>query len=406
MENNTGPALDSASMDELLAEWKTRRQALIEETLAVQSIPAPTFHEAARADYIAGRFSSIGLRDVSQDHVHNVYGRIAGADRAAPCLLISAHMDTVFPPGTPLESHYDAAHDRLYGPGIGDNSLSIAAMIALGSAFRDHGIVPAVDILFAATACEEGLGNLIGIRQVMASYPDSIGAALILEGSCFGNIINAGLAIKRFRLRIEGPGGHSWAESSAPSAVHTLVRVAAALTERVSLPRLPRTTLNIGLIEGGISVNTRAPSASMTIDLRSEDPDTLQLVTNDVYALFETFMTEPELTFTTEMVGERPGGRLDDQHPLVREAVSIYTLLGVRNVRPTISSTDANLLFNSGIPTICIGISTGGDAHSMGEYINTRPIPSGMAALTALAIRTAGALKHWGCCPSGSQRED
>jgi di/tripeptidase len=236
----------------------------------------------------------------------------------------------------------------------------------------------------------------------MAKYTHTIGAALILEGSCFGNIINAGLAINRFRLRVEGPGGHSWAESSAPSAVHTLVRVAAALTDRVSLPRLPRTTLNIGLIEGGISVNSRAPSASMTIDLRSEDPETLQLVTNDIYALFETFMTEPGITFTTEMVGERPGGRLDERHPLVREAISIYSELGVRNARPTISSTDANLLFDSEIPTICIGISTGGDAHSMGEYINTRPIPSGMAALTALALRAAHAMREWHRWPSGS----
>jgi acetylornithine deacetylase/succinyl-diaminopimelate desuccinylase-like protein len=353
--------------------------AVVETAIAIQQIPAPTFDEAERGRYVEQRMHDLGLLDVEVDRVGNVYGRRAGM-ASGPGLLIAAHLDTVFPAGTDLTVRREG--QRISGPGLGDNSLGVAALLHLAQAMQRHSVANAGDIWFVANVGEEGLGDLRGMRAACDRLGGQIASAIALEGTGPDRVVHAGLGVRRYRISAVAPGGHSWQSFGAPSAIHMLVRLAARLTE-LEVPKEPRSSFNIGVIEGGTSVNTIAERASLLLDLRSVDPAAL----NGLIAQVERIVAaaEPDANIQLEIVGDRPAGRIALEHPLVQAAAAAYAAAGIE-VSFDAASTDANIPLSRGIPAVCIGVGDGENAHRLDEYIEPARVPLGMRALLWLAL--------------------
>jgi acetylornithine deacetylase/succinyl-diaminopimelate desuccinylase-like protein len=356
--------------------------AVVETAISIQQIPAPTFGEGDRGRYVEQEMRELGLSDVAADAIGNVYGRRAGR-AGGPGLLIAAHLDTVFPSGTDLSVRREGS--RIYGPGLGDNSLGVAALLHLARAMQRHDIAGEGDIWFVANVGEEGLGDLRGMRAAVEQLQPRIAAAIALEGTGPDRVVHAGLGVRRYRISASAPGGHSWQDFGAPSAIHALVRLAARLTE-IEAPREPRSTFNIGTIEGGTSVNTIAQSAALLLDLRSVEPAALKLLIDQVERIVAgARAAEPRVTFTTAIVGDRPAGRISTDHPLARAAADAYMAAGIKVVFDA-ASTDANIPLSRGIPAVCVGIGDGENAHRLDEYIEPARVAQGMRALLWLAL--------------------
>jgi acetylornithine deacetylase/succinyl-diaminopimelate desuccinylase-like protein len=356
--------------------------AIVETVIAIQQIPAPTFDEARRGAAVAERMRALHLADVRIDAVGNVYGRRAGR-AGGPGLLIAAHLDTVFPAGTDLAVRRDGA--RIYGPGLGDNSMGVAALLHLAQALGQADVANAGDIWFVANVGEEGLGDLRGMRAAVDTLGDRVGAAIALEGCEPSRIIHAGLGVRRYRISAAAGGGHSWSDFGAASAIHALVRLAAQLTQ-IDAPKEPRSSFNIGVIEGGSSVNTIAERASLLLDLRSAAPAALGTLIRQVEQIVAGARAdEPRVNFEIEIVGDRPAGGIPLDHALVQLAGAAYRAEGL-SVIYEIASTDANIPLSRGIPAVCVGVCNGGNAHRLDEYIEPARLPSGMRALLWLAL--------------------
>jgi len=357
--------------------------AIVETAIAIQQIPAPTFDELRRGRYVEQRMRDLGLVDVDVDQIGNVYGRRTGT-ASGPGLLIAAHLDTVFPADTDLTVRRE--NGRIYGPGLGDNSLGVAALLHLAQAMQQQHIANSGDIWFVANVGEEGLGDLRGMRAACDRLGDQVAAAIALEGTGPDRVVHAGLGVRRYRISAVAPGGHSWQNFGAPSAIHALVRLAARLTE-IEAPKEPRSTFNIGVIEGGTSVNTIAERASLLLDLRSVEPAALDGLIAQVERIVAA--AEPEGAFQIETVGDRPAGQIAREHPLVQAAAASYAAAGI-DISFDAASTDANIPLSRGIPAVCIGVGDGENAHRLDEYIEPARVPQGMRALLWLALAATG----------------
>ncbi|UCH60658.1 MAG: M20/M25/M40 family metallo-hydrolase [Anaerolineales bacterium] len=353
-------------------------EQVIELSLAVQQIPAPTFSEARRAAFVHQGFYSQGLLDVSMDDTGNVYGRLKGEGLGLP-LVISAHLDTVFPIDEDLSITREG--DRISGPGIGDNSLGVAGLFGLLWALRHKKASLQRDIWLVANVGEEGLGDLCGMRAVVDRFGDEAYAYIILEGMALGQVYHRGLGVKRYRLLVETQGGHSWVDYGQPSAVHELGKLITQLAQLV-LPEKPRTTLNAGVISGGTTVNTIAAQAYLELDLRSESLEALAQLDKQVEARVQA-ANQPGVRITGTVIGERPVGELASDHTLVRAAVASLESQGL-TARLNIGSTDANIPLSRGLPAVCIGLTNGGGAHTSGEFIQIQPLSQGLKQLVAL----------------------
>ncbi|MBN2304109.1 MAG: M20/M25/M40 family metallo-hydrolase [Anaerolineae bacterium] len=363
---------------------------VIRDAITIQQIPAPTFAEDQRAAYMQERFTRYALADISTDAVYNVYGRWPGTDSARPALLASAHLDTVFPADTDLTIRH--AGEQIYGPGLGDNSLGTAGLLALLDSFQEHDLHPAPDIWFVANSREEGLGDLGGIRAVWEKLGQRLGAAIVIEGMALGRVYHAGIAVRRLKITCHAPGGHSWLHFGNPSAIHGLIKLGARLLA-LSPPITPRTTYNIGLIEGGHSINSLATTAALYLDLRSENPTSLQVLEQQVRDLMMENQ-QSELTFTADVIGDRPSGQISTEHHLPQLAAAALRAIE-RPATFETGSTDANVLLANGLPTVTVGISHGGHAHRLDEFIETGPIADGIWQLLLLVLATAEQVHTW-----------
>lgn len=355
---------------------------MLDLAIQIQQIPAPTFNEQARAEFVRARFLAEGLQDVAVDEVSNVYGCLPGQRNGLP-VVVSAHLDTVFPAGTPLDITREEG--KICGPGIGDNSLGVAGLFGLIWALRQAGeTAQAGDIWLVANSCEEGLGDLRGMQRVVQRFGGSVRAYIIVEGMALGQVYNRGLGVRRYRISVKTRGGHSWVDYGAPSAIHELARLITALNE-IELPRYPRTTLNVGVISGGTSVNTIASHASLELDLRSEGPAELTELSAKVEQLIAG-CCRSEAEFTAEVIGSRPAGELPDSHPLVKLAVESLEGLGIE-AHINIGSTDANIPLSLGYPAVTIGLSNGFGAHTIHETLYTTPAARGLSHLAWLVSK-------------------
>ncbi|HAJ35459.1 MAG TPA: peptidase M20 [Chloroflexi bacterium] len=392
------------SMGVLIMRTTSFREAaihVIDLSIAIQQIAAPTGEEGPRAAWVAEAFNRLGYTP-EIDALHNVYARIDGSQRT-PALIVSAHTDTVFPAGADLTIRRDDKHRRIFGPGLGDNSLGVAALLWLAEAI--HGQQPPVDIWFVANVGEEGNGDLRGMRaavdKLSAGTPAAVGAAIVIEGMGLSRVVHQALASRRYRIQVTAPGGHSWSDFGAASAVHVLAQLAADLTH-LRPPKAPRTTFNVGVIAGGTSVNTIAQSAELELDLRSEDPVALDAIVQEVMGIVARYQSvrwqQAGVTVTTTVIGDRPGGAIAEDHPLVLAAIdSLHAVKVKPQLAMRISSTDANIPLSRGIPAVCIGVTEGGNAHRTDEWIATPPLESGLRHLLTLTTWAA----TWLAKPSG-----
>jgi acetylornithine deacetylase/succinyl-diaminopimelate desuccinylase-like protein len=353
-------------------------ERLLDLAIEIQQIPAPTFHEADRADHIRECFRLEKDVKVEMDAAGNVLACLAGNSNAAP-IVVSAHMDTVFPLDTNLR--FTRASDRVFGAGIGDNSLGVAGLFGLLWLLSERKLKLPGDLWLAANVCEEGLGDLKGMRALVSRFGALPKAYIILEGMAIGHIYNRALGVRRYRISINTSGGHSWTDYGKASAVHELTGLASKLTA-LHIPSEPRTTLNVGKMAGGTSVNTIAAHASLELDLRSEGTDALQTVSQQVEQLASD-LDGPNVHVQVEVIGQRPGGEIADNHPLVLQAKESLREQGLQPVL-TIGSTDANLPLSMGLPAVTIGLTSGASAHTVHEYILTEPLQKGVEQLVAL----------------------
>lgn len=355
-------------------------ESIIELACAIQSIPAPTFNEEPRAAFFLEQFQALGLQDVQRDEAGNVLGCLPG-DEGRP-LVVSAHMDTVHPLGTPLGLRI--LPDRIIGPGIGDNALGLSALVGLVRWLQENGAALPGPLWVVANVAEEGLGDLRGMRAVVERFQDQPVAYLVVEGMGLGTILHRGLGVERYRISVDTPGGHSWVNYGQPSAIHELCALVTRLST-LSLPASPCTSLNVGVIQGGTSINTIAPHAWMELDLRSEGKETLASLVQEVKR-HTRILERKDVRVRMERIGQRLAGALPEMHPLVRLAKRTLEELHLE-WRLDIASTDANLPLSRGYASVCLGITNGGNAHAADEYILTAPVAQGLTQLVHVASR-------------------
>jgi acetylornithine deacetylase/succinyl-diaminopimelate desuccinylase-like protein len=376
--------LTQTLVEETVTWLEDSLEQVIEETLHLCRIPAPTFDEAERAAYVAERMQAIGLADVRTDAIHNVSG-VLSTGQQCPSTLVVAHIDTVFPRTIPLDTRRTAK--RLYGPSIGDNSVAVAAMLQVATAMQRLPSSLPGRVIFAASVGEEGLGNLCGIRALLDAWEGQIDTVLAIEGHGIDEVRHAGIGSTRLEVTFEGQGGHSWGAFGTPSAIHALGSAIHKIAQ-IQVTQQPKTTYNVGLITGGESVNTIASRATMLVDLRSALPRSLRQLETRLARILREIERQSNIKITSRIVGQRPAAALDPGHTLCQSVQAIRTQLHLRPAVLTASSTDANLPLSIGIPALCLGITRGSLAHTVEEYIDIAPIPSGLKQLFLTILST------------------
>lgn len=365
-------------MDRLKQAVQAAAADLLQETLNVTRIPAPTFAEAERAAHVAGRLEALGLRDIGRDELHNVWGRLPGTG-GGPALLLAAHTDTVFPAGADVEPKFDGRFWR--APGIRDNSASVALVLNLPTVLARAGVRLTGDLILGFPVGEEGLGDLRGMRALTHRFKDQVAAVCVVDGN-LGNICHAGICVRRLEVTGRTRGGHSWGNFGATSAIHALARMAGRISV-LELPPEPKTTYNVGTFHGGTSVNTIAQAATMLLDMRSVEPGALADLERRVRGILqEEARACGDLDLEIKVVGDRPGGRVDSAHPVVQCAVAAFRQIGIE-ARLHPGSTDANIPLSLGLPACSFGVSSGGGVHTLEEYLDADSLAQGMTALTA-----------------------
>jgi acetylornithine deacetylase/succinyl-diaminopimelate desuccinylase-like protein len=355
---------------------------VIADAIAICEVPAPTFQEARRAAHVSRRMRELGLGDPKTDPEGDVFCELPGA-AGRPTVVLMAHLDTVFGPDA-VSVKRDG--NRLHAPGIGDNSMGVAAMLHVGRMLKD--LPDRGTLVLAANVGEEGLGNLRGAKAVWAQYGSKADAWIILEGGTFNRGVHTGVCSRRLAVTYTAGGGHSWTDFGRPSAIHALGRLIDQVAQ-IKVPSDPKTTYNVGIIRGGTTVNTIAAQASLVLDLRSEDPEALARLDGVVGGLITAIAQASGVESHVEILGDRPGGRLPEGHRLITLVERTAAALGIP-VRWESSSTDANVPLSHGAAAVCLGIAKGEGAHSAGESLDVSVLPRG---LTQTYLVTAALLR-------------
>jgi tripeptide aminopeptidase len=362
-----------------LKQAESLRDTVVEYAEKICLVPAPPYMEQERAEYVAALFREVGY-EPQIDGIGNVIVRRPGAGGEKSIMLLG-HTDTVFPQGTEITVQRN--NGSLTGPAIGDNSLGVAALLGITRALDQLDQETSGDLLLVANVGEEGLGNLRGARAAVDQFESELGAVIAVEGHSLGRVTSGAVGSKRIKVTVTGPGGHSWGAFGQPSAIHALGHIIHEI-DSLSVSTDPKTTYNVGVIEGGVSVNTIAPEATAIIDMRSVDVSSLNQLAVDVESIIES-KNEGQISTAIEVLGERPAGQTPDDTPIVQAGLQVLRDLGMDPYTDA-SSTDANVPISRGIPSICIGITRGEGAHRMEETIEIEPIASGMAQLLKLVI--------------------
>jgi tripeptide aminopeptidase len=380
------------------------------------SIPAPPFGEAERAVWLAEHMENANLDIVHIDDEGNAVGILPAKKRLnspdglqfradaigghAPVLLISAHLDTVFPAGTPIATVVN--NRRLAAPGACDNAAGVIGMLALAAALDSAGIKPACPILFVGNVGEEGEGDLRGIRHIYrrSIWKDRIAAHLVLDGAGDEIAVVEALGSRRFLVTVEGPGGHSWTDADAPNPIAVLAEAISELSS-LSLPTNPRTTFNVGTIEGGSAINAVPEKASARFDLRSTDGDQLGRLEGELRTAVQKAIDRAHvrpylertkaarLRFRIEQIGYRPAGRLPDGAPILETLRAVDRHLGLKT-QLRLASTDANIPLSLGVPALSLGAGgDGGGVHTRNEWFDATDRELALKRLLLLLLALA-----------------
>jgi tripeptide aminopeptidase len=390
------PELRAAS-----AWFRGQETQIADWQLEMAKIPAPPFGEAARAEWLKKRFREVGLTDIHIDDVGNVFGVRNGSGPAF--VSLSAHIDTVFPAGTPLNIRQQGT--RLYGPGVSDNGAGVAALLAVAAAMQAAKISLQTPIVFIGNVGEEGEGDLRGMRHIFAHprWKDAIRYSLVLDGAGADTIVAEALGSRRFEVIVRGPGGHSWSDFGAPNPILVLARAIRAFTQ-TPVPVSPKTTFNVGVIRGGTSVNSIPESASMRVDIRSTSMTEmerleaslrreLELASEEETVASERRNLSPRrssasLSYEIVAIGNRPAGELAPDAYMLKVIRAVDAHLG-NAAQIQRASTDANIPLSLAREAIAIGGGgTGGGAHTLQEWFdcNGRELSLKRILLTVLAL--------------------
>jgi acetylornithine deacetylase/succinyl-diaminopimelate desuccinylase-like protein len=401
------PALDprvARALDwfERNADWITAQHIRISE------VPAPPFQERARAVLLRRLMEGLGLR-LRLDELDNLIGERPGSDSKS-VVILSAHLDTVFPASTDVRVKKDPplaagrAPQRLLGPGITDNGVGLAALVAVAKALHDGRVRTRHTVVFVANVGEEGEGNLRGMRKIMETYKGRVQAVIALDGASVEHVTTMGLGSKRFEITVSGPGGHSWSDFGMPNPIHALGRGVGRFV-KTRVPDEPRTTFNVGEIRGGTSVNSIPYTASLKVDMRSASASELEKLEAALREAMAAGVEEEnaaarergvprgasgKLEAKFKLIGERPAGELAEDSFLLEALRRADRALELRS-RAERSSTDANIPLAQGVPAISIGGGgRGGGAHSLGEWYDPADRAVGLKRALLVLLDAAG----------------
>ena len=371
------------------------------------AIPAPPFGEQARAEWAAASFAEAGLSAIETDTAGNVFAWLPATklppENTGPVVVLSAHLDTVFPAGTPLNPKVNG--DRIEAPGVCDNCAGVAGMLAIIYALvKSHTELP-VPLLFLANVGEEGEGDLRGVRHIyqQIALAGRIAAHIVLDGAGADSAVTQALGSRRYRVTVTGPGGHSFTDAGAPNPITALVSALAVLAE-TQLPEEPRTTLNLGTIQGGTSVNSIPESAQASVDFRSTSADQLLRLEVALHRAVEDAVEHWNvraksagalgrclLAFKIDKIGDRPAAQLPADSPLLEALRAVDRHLGLRT-ELRLGSTDANIPLSLGIPSLSLGAGgEGGGAHTLAEWYSAKDRETGLKRVLLLAL----AMTEW-----------
>lgn len=358
------------------AQIRSDFDRIVADTITLTEIPAPPFNESKRGSHFAKMLKQSGLKNVKIDEVGNVIG-IRKGNGNGPVLVVAAHLDTVFPAKTDVKVKKKG--NRLYAPGIGDDTVSLSIMLGLIRALEKAKIETKGDILFVGDVGEEGPGNLKGVRHLFTKgeFAGKITHFISLEPGIGGDVVNQGIGSKRYKVSFHGPGGHSYGDFGIVNPAYAM---ADAITRFSNYPgpMVENTVFNVGIIEGGTSVNSIPHTVSMTIDMRSASDTELNKIDQYFIAQLQPAADKENqlrstkrgnISIKTETIGERPSGKTPIDSFIFKTVEETYAKYGFKTTY-TASSTDSNIPMSLSIPALTLGSGIGGDgAHSLNEYI-------------------------------------
>lgn len=361
-----------------IMDWQTKLVA----------IPAPSYGEKERAEWLGERFTEAGLVSVKTDAAGNVHGILPAAnlppESTGHVVLLSAHIDTVFPASTPINPVI--VGERLQAPGACDNAAGVVGMLAVVRALIHAGVELAAPLVVMGNVGEEGEGDLRGVRHFYENnaLASRIAAHIVLDGPGADSAVTQALGSRRYQILITGPGGHSFTDAGTPNPIAALASALARLAD-TPLAQDPRTTLNLGTIHGGISVNSIPESAQATVDFRSTDPSQLVRLEVALHRAVEDAVeywntksksgasgSRGKLSYAFTKIGDRPAAHLPDESQLLAALRAVDRHLGLRtDLR--LGSTDANIPLSLGVPAMSIGAGgEGGNAHTLQEWYSAK----------------------------------
>jgi tripeptide aminopeptidase len=381
---------------EVFAWFRSHVRDLEEFQLQVTAVPAPPWGEEARSRWLAERFTAMGLSEVHRDELGNVFGIRPGTDGAAPFIALSAHIDTVFPPDTPIVVRRD--NDKLYGPGISDNASGITALLGIAGALEAAGVTNTAPLLFIGNVGEEGEGDLRGMRYIFQQprWSSTIASLIVVDGAGTDTIIAEGLGSRRYEVTVRGQGGHSWSDFGVANPIVALARVIDRFT-RTPVPVSPKTTFNVGTVHGGTSVNSIPEIATMRVDTRSASVEELDRLERALHEAVDHVIPEITgrkkqelLSAEVRIIGNRPAADLPSESQLLKTIRAVDAHLA-NTARIQRASTDANIPLSLGREAIAIGAGgSGGGAHTIHEWYDPAGRDLGLKRILLLTLALAG----------------
>lgn len=352
----------------------------------ITEVAAPPFMEQERSNFVKGLWEAAGLT-VEQDDLYNVIAPLPGAGDG-PTVLLVAHLDTVFSADTDVTVRKESA-TKWAAPGIGDNSASLAVLTYLAEQLHAGNVEPFPgNVVLVATVGEEGLGDLRGAHAIAERFANEADVFLAVDGT-LGWVVDGAVGSKRLNVTFTAKGGHSWANYGSPSAIHALGDAVANLYHRLEVPKVPRSSMNVGTITGGTTINAIAETANMQIDLRSVDPGVLESMVSGAVGFIQHAANSHNAEVDIQLLGDRPAGK--SATPELVQAVTDVLAKHNIDVKVTPASTDANAAIARGIPAITVGVYSGEDAHRKSEWLNPETLMPGYHMLVDV-VRAVAAL--------------
>jgi len=366
----------SPLITKLMADVKADDPRTLAELKTMTEIPAPPFKEKARAEYFLSRLKALGLSDAHLDAEGNAIGIRKGTGNG-PKLLVSAHLDTVFPEGTDVT--VKPRDGKLYAPGIGDDTRGLAVLLSWLKVLNDNNVRTVGDLVFVGNVGEEELGNLRGMKAVFRDHPD-IDGMVGLEPGAGERVLTQGTGSHRYEIAFKGPGGHSFGAFGLPSAIQAMGRSIAKVSD-VRTPSDPKTTFTVGTVGGGTSVNAIAGDARMAVDIRSNGTPALLETEKHIMSAIASGVADEngrwspakgnEITFQARQIGDRPAGMTPTDAVIVQSAVRVIRANSKEAPSLRGGSTDANVPMSLGIPAVILGSGgKAGGSHSRDEWFD------------------------------------